>query len=108
MREMFDAYAASSQQRAACLAVTGADGAVLQARDEKIRAGSAAESLDAMQPAVAHWGAKAGDAGWDPQLCRRHGADAVPPLHQIGNSPAVADGAAAVLVGSTAPCSAPT
>lgn len=109
-RGMLDAYAAASQQRAAAsstrgaapsmVAVTGDDGQVLLARDENIRPATTAESLSAMQPAFAQWGAKGGDAGWDAQLCRRYQMDAIEHMHHAGNSPAMADAAAAVLVGS--------
>jgi acetyl-CoA C-acetyltransferase len=111
-RDMLDAYAASSQQRAAAAAarglapsmvvVTGADGQVLLDRDENIRASTTAQSLSAMQPAFAQWGAKGGDTGWDAQLCRRYQMPAVLHVHHAGNSPAMADAAAAVLVGSKA------
>ena len=107
-----DAYAATSQQRAAAssarglqrslFAVTGADGAVLLECDENIRPATTAQTLSAMQPAFAQWGAKGGDAGWDAQLCRRYGLDAINHVHHAGNSPAMADGAAAVLVGTQA------
>ena len=109
-REMLDAYAASSQQRAAAasargmapsmVAVTGADGQLLLDRDENIRASTTAQSLATMQPAFAQWGAKGGDTGWDAQLCRRYGLGAISHVHHAGNSPAMADAAAAVLVGS--------
>ena len=111
-RDMLDAYAASSQQRAAAAAarglapsmvvVTGADGQVLLDRDENIRASTTAQSLSAMQPAFAQWGAKGGDSGWDAQLCRRYQMPAVQHVHHAGNSPAMADAAAAVLVGTAA------
>ncbi len=109
-REMLDTYAAASQQRAAAASargmapsmvpVTGADGQLLLDRDENIRASTTAQSLATMQPAFAQWGAKGGDAGWDAQLCRRYGLDSVAHVHHAGNSPAMADAAAAVLVGS--------
>jgi len=111
-RDMLDRYAASSQQRAAAaavrgmapsmVAVTGADGQVLLDRDENIRAGTTAQSLAAMQPAFAQWGAKGGDSGWDAQLCRRYQLPGIQHVHHAGNSPAMADAAAAVLVGSKA------
>ncbi|MCY7306970.1 MAG: acetyl-CoA C-acyltransferase [Rhodoferax sp.] len=111
-RSMVDAYAASSQQRAAAaaargaapsmLAVRGADGIELLARDENIRPATTAESLASMQPAFAQWGAKGGADGWDAQLCRRYGIAAINHVHHAGNSPAMADAAAAVLVGSRA------
>lgn len=111
-RAQLDAYAASSQQRAAAAAargrppsmmpVTGADGQLLLDRDENIRPATTAESLAVMQPAFAQWGAKGGDAGWDAQLCRRYQLPAIHHVHHAGNSPAMADAAAAVLVGSPA------
>ena len=112
-REMLDAYAAASQHRAAAaaergqrgrshsmLAVRDADGNVLLDRDENIRPATTLQTLAAMQPAFAQWGAKGGDAGWDAQLCRRYKLPAVQHAHHAGNSPALADAAAAVLVGS--------
>ena len=111
-RAQLDAYAASSQQRAAAAAargrppsmipVTGADGQLLLDRDENIRPATTAESLAVMQPAFAQWGAKGGDAGWDAQLCRRYRLPTIHHVHHAGNSPAMADAAAAVLVGSPA------
>jgi acetyl-CoA C-acetyltransferase len=109
-REMLDSYAAASQQRAAAaaargaapsmVAVTGADGRVLLDRDENIRAGTTTQTLSVMQPAFAAWGAKGGDAGWDAQLCRRYQLPGIEHVHHAGNSPAMADAAATVLVGS--------
>jgi acetyl-CoA C-acetyltransferase len=109
-RQQLDAYAASSQQRAAAaaargrpgsmVAVTADDGTVLLDRDENIRPATTVESLAGMQPAFEKWGAKGGDAGFDAQLCRRYGLTAIRHLHHAGNSPAMADAAAAVLVGS--------
>ena len=111
-REQLDAYAASSQQRAAAAAargrppsmmpVTGTDGQLLLDRDENIRPATTAESLAGMQPAFAQWGAKGGDAGWDAQLCQHYQLPAIQHVHHAGNSPAMADAAAAVLVGSPA------
>jgi len=111
-RARLDAYAAGSQQRAAeaaargrppsMLAVTQADGTVLLERDENIRPATTAESLASMQPAFAQWGAKGGAQGFDAQLCRRYGLSEVLHQHHAGNSPAMADGAAAVLLGTPA------
>lgn len=111
-REMLDTYASTSQQRAAAaaargpsrsiLAVRDSDGHVLLERDENIRPSTTAQTLAAIQPAFAQWGAKGGDAGWDAQLCRRYKLTAINHVHHAGNSPAMADGAAAVLVGSRA------
>ena len=111
-REQLDDYAVSSQQRAAAAAarglphsmvpVTDDDGQLLLNRDENIRAGTTRASLAALAPSFAAWGAKGGDAGWDAQLCRRYELAAVTHSHHAGNSPAMADGAAAVLLGSAA------
>lgn len=109
-REQLDAFAVGSQQRAAAaaargpapcmLAVYGSDGALLLDRDENIRPATTREGLAALAPAFLQWGAKGGDAGWDAQLCRRYGLPSIDHVHHAGNSPALADGAAAVLVGS--------
>jgi len=111
-RAQLDAFAAQSQQRAAAatargqapsmIAVTAADGTVLLDHNENVRPKTTAETLAALEPAFAQWGAKGGDQGWDAQLCRRYGLDAINHVHHAGNSPAMADGAAAVLVGSAA------
>lgn len=111
-RAMLDTYAAKSQQRAGAaaergmprsmVAVTAADGSTLLARDENIRPHTTQQSLAALPPAFAEWGAKGGDQGWDAQLCRRYGLAAIDHVHHAGNSPALADAAAAVLVGSRA------
>jgi len=82
------------------LAVYGSDGALLLDRDENIRPATTREGLAALAPAFLQWGAKGGDAGWDAQLCRRYGLPSIDHVHHAGNSPALADGAAAVLVGS--------
>ena len=109
-RAQVDAFAVSSQQRAAkasarghapsMIAVTDADGTVLLDRDENVRPITTAEKLAELQPAFAAWGAKGGDQGWDAQLCRQYGLDAINHIHHAGNSPALADGAAVVLVGA--------
>ncbi len=109
-RAQLDAFAVSSQQRAAAasarghapsmIAVTDADGTVLLDRDENVRPATTVESLAALQPAFAQWGAKGGEQGWDAQLCRQYKMDTIEHLHHAGNSPAMADGAAVVLVGS--------
>jgi len=110
-RKQLDAYAAGSQQRAAAaaacgmpasmVAVTGEDGQALLARDENIHPTTTVATLAAMKPAFEAWGAKDGDAGFDAQLCRRYGLSAIRHLHHAGNSPAMADAAAAVLLGSS-------
>jgi acetyl-CoA C-acetyltransferase len=109
-RSMLDAYAVQSQQRAAAaaargmprsmVAVTDAGGNALLAHDENIRAGTTEQTLAQLPAAFAEWGAKGGEQGWDAQLCRRYGLPAIAHVHHAGNSPAMADAAAAVLVGS--------
>ena len=111
-RERLDRYAEQSQQRAAAaaqrgrprsmIAVKDGEGTVLLERDENIRPATNVQTLALLQPAFANWGAKGGDAGWDAQLCRRYGLAAINHVHHAGNSPAMADAAAAVLVGSLA------
>ena len=110
-RQMLDSYAASSQQRAAAaakrgngpsmVAVLDSAGQILLDRDENIRPATTVESLSSMQPAFAQWGAKGGDMGWDAQLCRHLQLSAIEHHHHAGNSPAMADAAAAVLIGSS-------
>ncbi len=109
-RSALDAYAASSQQRAAAatsrssahsmISVTDGAGHMLLDHDENIRHNTTAQSLSTMQPAFAQWGAKGGADSWDAQLCRRYGLAAIEHVHHAGNSPALADAAAVVLVGS--------
>jgi acetyl-CoA C-acetyltransferase len=110
-RTMLDNYAAISQQRAAAretlskqasmIAVKDDSGSVLLERDENIRPSTTIESLSAMAPAFEAMGAKNGDAGWDAQLCRLYGLDTIHHVHHAGNSPAMADGAAVVLLGTS-------
>ena len=109
-RAHVDAFAVSSQQRAGAasarghatsmIAVTDADGTVLLDRDENVRPATTAEKLAELPPAFAAWGAKGGEHCWDALLCRQYGLDAIDHVHHAGNSPALADGAAVVLVGS--------
>ncbi|MBL8382976.1 MAG: acetyl-CoA C-acyltransferase [Burkholderiales bacterium] len=107
-RARCDAFAAQSQARALAaraagrfagiVPVTDAAGAVLLAADETPRDGTTVEKLAAMAPAFADWGAK----GFDAMLAQRYGLAGVEHVHHAGNAPAMADGAAAVLVGSEA------
>jgi acetyl-CoA C-acetyltransferase len=105
-REEADAVAASSQQRAALAREAGyfssiipierPDGGRCEA-DECIRADTTAESLAAMEPAFA----MAGAAGVDTyQLAAHTSLNAVQHIHTAGNSPAMADGGALVLIAS--------
>lgn len=102
-----DAYALVSQQRAAraqdegrfrsIVAVTAADGSPLLAVDETPRRGTSAESLAKLPLAFAESGAK---YGFDDLVCARYKLAKLEYVHHAGNSPAMADGASAVLLAS--------
>ena len=106
-REMCDAFAATSQQRAgAAIAagrfksvqpVRGADGNIILERDETPRPQTTVESLATLEPAFATMGEV---NGTDAMLCERYGLTQIDHVQHAGNSPAMADGAAAVLVAS--------
>jgi acetyl-CoA C-acetyltransferase len=108
-RAACDAYAAASQARAGAareaghfkslVPVRGADGAVLLERDETPRPATTQESLAGLQPAFAEMGAR---YGFDAVAQKAYGLPAVDHVHTAGNSPATADGASLVLVGSAA------
>lgn len=104
-----DAYAVLSQERAAAAQDTGrfrsivpvrdAAGALVLDRDETIRRTNTLESLAALQPAFTE-----AAAGRDGEILRGLFPD-LPPLnavHHAGNSPAMADGAALVVLASAA------
>lgn len=105
-RNQCDDYALASQQRAAA-ALAGshyksvvpaqADGEVLLAQDETPRPQTNAGSLASLAPAFAAMGEK---HGIDALLCQRYGLARIDHVHHAGNSPAMADGASAVLVAS--------
>lgn len=107
-REDCDQYAFDSQQRAArareqgyftsMIPVKDAAGTTLLAQDETIRAGTTREALAAMQPAFAGLGA----TGIDAAAAQRLGTGQVSHVHHAGNSPATADGASLVLLGTEA------
>lgn len=104
-----DAYALVSQRRAAqaqdegrfrsMVPVTGEGGATLLAADETPRRATTAASLSQLPAAFAEMGAK---HGIDSLLCQRYGLAEIDHVHHAGNSPAMADGASAVLLGSEA------
>lgn len=102
-RSQCDEYAAESQARA----VAARDGGRLAGlvpvggldTDETPRPGTSAEKLAGMEPAFAEMGAK---YGIDALLAKAYGLAAVDHVHHAGNSPAMADGASAVLVASPA------
>lgn len=106
-RAQCDDYAALSQQRActardsgwfrSLLPVQDANGATLLTQDETPRAATTSESLAALQSAFARLGEK---SGIDKILCARYGLAAIDHVQTAGNSPAMADGASAVLVAS--------
>lgn len=106
-REQCDAFAVASQQRAvAALAqgrfrsvvpVVDGQGAVLLSQDETPRAQTSLESLAALKPAFA---AMAEKYGIDRLMCARYGLDRLDHVQHAGNSPAMADGASAVLLAS--------
>lgn len=96
-----DAYAAESQARAAAARAAGRFRALVPLAgldaDETPREGTTAESLAALPPAFAEMGAK---YGLDRVLAQRLGLPGIDHVHHAGNAPAMADGAAAVLLGS--------
>ncbi|MEQ8514826.1 MAG: acetyl-CoA C-acyltransferase [Chromatocurvus sp.] len=104
-REAADAVALASQQRAAQARESGYFGKSLIPistpqgtvdQDECIRAAISGEDLAGLPPAFAELGAAGTDAL---QLQGHDHLDAISHIHTAGNSPAMADGAALVLVG---------
>lgn len=108
-RQQCDAYALASQQRAVAareaghfrsvVAVKNAAGDTVLAQDETPRAGTSLESLSALAPAFAEMGQK---YGIDALMCKQYGLAAIAHVQHAGNSPTMADGAAAVLLASPA------
>jgi acetyl-CoA C-acetyltransferase len=106
-RAQCDDYALTSQQRAAAarerghftsvLPVSDGQGQVLLAQDETPRPQTSAESLAGLTPAFAAMGEK---YGIDTLLCQRYRLERMDHVQHAGNSPAMADGASAVLVAS--------
>ena len=109
-REEADSYAFQSQQRAALarqdghfgrslVPVADAGGNLLLAHDETVRANASLEKLLAMAPYFAEMGEQ-----WADALVRaRHPTlGPVAHIHHAGNSPAMADGASVVLLGTPA------
>ncbi|SDH16007.1 acetyl-CoA C-acyltransferase [Klenkia brasiliensis] len=108
-REQLDAYAVETHAKAAAawdagryagsvVPFTGPDGEPVT-RDELVRPGTSAESLAQLPPAFAELGAQ----GQDALVAAAH--PGVGPLrheHTVGTSPALADGAALLLLGSRA------
>jgi acetyl-CoA C-acetyltransferase len=114
-RDAVDAYAVTSQERAATaqaegrfarsvIPVHGADGSVALDRDEHLRPGTTLEALAALSPSFAKMGAITVD-GFDrpfDDMCREAypQVDEIDHVHHGGNSSGVVDGAAAVVLAS--------
>ena len=104
-----DAYAMSSQQRAAAawaqdrfarsvVAVVDSNGDTVLARDEYLRPQTTRETLASLKPAFATLGER---AGFDAVAIQRYPqVERIEHVHTAGNSSGIVDGAAAVLVGS--------
>jgi acetyl-CoA C-acetyltransferase len=102
-REDCDRYAADSQSRAAQARDGGWFTSLVPVADltadETPRPGTNADTLAALPPAFAEMGAK---YGLDAALAKRLGLPGIDHVHHAGNSPAMADAAAAVLLGTEA------
>lgn len=96
-----DAYAAESQARAAAARDGGAFASVVALAgletDETPRPGTTAEALAALPPAFAEMGAT---WGLDAAMAAKLGLPGIDHVHHAGNSPAMADAGAAVLLAS--------
>jgi acetyl-CoA C-acetyltransferase len=102
-----DEYALASQQRAdaasrqghfsSLVPVYDAQGQLLLSRDETPRPATTASTLAQLEPAFAKMGET---YGMDAMLCQRLGLQAMDHVQHAGNSPTMADGAAAVLLAS--------
>lgn len=97
-REQLDAWALRSHQRAAAAQVRLTLVNELQ-KDECVRPGTTLEGLAGLQPSFAKMGAAGADAL---ALTRYPQVATIEHRHHAGNSSAIADGAALVLVGSQA------
>ena len=110
-REDLDKYAAESQRRAArawdegffrksVIPFTDVIGQVLLDQDEIMRPGTTAEDLGQLRPAFQMPGEQ---AGFDAVAIQRYpDVEAIDHRHTAGNSSGIVDGAAAVLVGTSA------
>jgi acetyl-CoA C-acetyltransferase len=108
-REQADAVALASQQRAAAARESGRFKSIvgvqnphtgmLVEQDECIRPGITMESLASLEPSFAKLGSMGVDAF---QMATYSELDEVQHIHTAGNSPAMADAASLVLVGSEA------
>lgn len=110
-RERLDAFALRSHQRAAhataegffrksLIPVRNAIGEVLLDRDENIRPDTTLEKLSTLEPSFAVMGQQ---FGFDAVAIQRYPqVEAIHHVHHAGNSSAIVDGAALVLLGSEA------
>lgn len=108
-RAQCDAYALASQRRAVAardggffrsvVAVRTPQGQVLLDKDETPRPQTQAATLAQLEPAFAALGAK---HRIDDLLCKRYSLSGINHVQHAGNSPAMADGASAVLLASQA------
>jgi acetyl-CoA C-acetyltransferase len=108
-REDVDAYAVSSQQRAAhawengffnqsVVPIHNHMGEILLDHDETIRADASMEGLAGLNPAFAMMGDQ---AGFDDVAIQRYPeVEAINHVHTAGNSSGIVDGSAAVLIGN--------
>lgn len=94
-----DGYAAESQARAAAARFGGLVPVAGLEADETPRPGTTAEKLAALPPAFAEMGET---FGLDALMARRLGLSAIDHVHHAGNSPAMADAGAVVLLGTKA------
>lgn len=100
-RDDCDAFATQSQARAVAARDAGHFASLVPvaglAADETPRPGTSVETLAALVPAFAEMGEK---YGLDAAMMRHTGLTRVDHVHHAGNSPAMADGASAVLLAS--------
>ena len=98
-----DAYAAESQARAVAAREAGRFASIVPvadlSTDETPRPGTSAEALAALTPAFAEMGQK---WGLDAVMAGKLGLPGIDHVHHAGNSPAMADAGAAVLLGTEA------
>lgn len=109
-REQVDQFAVDSHQKAAAawergafeqsvIAVKDRNNTVILAQDEMIRADCSLDSLSQLKPSFA----KMGQMGFDGVAREKyHWIESINHIHSPGNSSAIVDGAAAVLIGSEA------
>ena len=107
-RDDVDAYAVTSQQKAAkaqgegrfaksVIPVTDLNGTVVLDRDETIRGDTTTEGLGGLKPSFAQMGAM----GFDATGIRKYPQiEAINHVHHAGNSSVIVDGASLVMVGS--------